>query len=171
MLGCPGNPSQLFLQRPITVSNNIKMVKGTSEKIYESYQEEIQKAYGCRIISEYGATESGIIAFEWLLKKLRIDDPVGAISVHGVCGALGTILVGVFAIDGGLLYGGGLTQLGVQALGVFAIGTWAIVTTFIVLFALKKTVGLRVSEKDETEGLDITEHAMNAYPDFRLNEK
>lgn len=133
---------------------------------------------GCAAVSNGGALAIGaicglvvVLAISFIDVKLKIDDPVGAISVHGVCGALGTILVGVFAIDGGLLYGGGLTQLGVQALGVFAIGTWAITTTFIVLFALKKTVGLRVSEKDETEGLDITEHAMNAYPDFRLNEK
>ncbi|MBF01856.1 MAG: ammonium transporter [Flavobacterium sp.] len=133
---------------------------------------------GCAAVSNGGALAIGaicglvvVLAISFIDVKLKIDDPVGAISVHGVCGALGTILVGIFAVDGGLLYGGGLTQLGIQVVGVFAIGTWAIATTFIVLFALKKTVGLRVSEKDETEGLDITEHAMNAYPDFRLNEK
>jgi Amt family ammonium transporter len=75
------------------------------------------------------------------LIKLKIDDPVGAISVHGVCGALGTLLVGVFAIDGGLLYGGGFEKLGVQAIGVFSIahGQWALL---LVLFILKKTMGL-----------------------------
>ena len=133
---------------------------------------------GCAAVSNGGALAIGaicglvvVLAITFIDEKLKIDDPVGAISVHGVCGALGTILVGVFAIDGGLLYGGGFSKIGIQAVGVFAIGAWAITTTFVVLFILKKTLGLRVSEKDETEGLDITEHAMNAYPDFRLNEK
>jgi Amt family ammonium transporter len=76
------------------------------------------------------------------LIKIKIDDPVGAISVHGVCGALGTLLVGVFAIDGGLLYGGGFEKLGVQAIGVFSIAAWAMGASFIVLFILKKTMGL-----------------------------
>ena len=133
---------------------------------------------GCAAVSNGGALAIGaicglvvVLAITFIDEKLKIDDPVGAISVHGVCGALGTILVGVFAIDGGLLYGGGFSKIGIQAVGVFAIGAWAITTTFVVLFILKKTLGLRVSEKDETEGLDITEHGMNAYPDFRLNEK
>ncbi|VXC35223.1 conserved membrane hypothetical protein [Flavobacterium sp. 9AF] len=133
---------------------------------------------GCAAVSNIGAIAIGgicglvvVLSISFIDEKLKIDDPVGAISVHGVCGALGTILVGVFAIDGGLIYGGGFSKLGVQTLGVLAIGAWAMSTTFILLFILKKTLGLRVSEKDETEGLDITEHAMNAYPDFRLNEK
>lgn len=133
---------------------------------------------GCAAVSNYGAVAIGaicglivVLSITFIDEKLKIDDPVGAISVHGVCGALGTILVGVFAIDGGLLYGGGFSKLGIQTIGVLAIGAWAIAMTFIVLFILKKTMGLRVSEKDETEGLDITEHGMNAYPDFRLNEK
>lgn len=132
---------------------------------------------GCAAVSNFGALLIGcicglvvVLSISFIDKKLKIDDPVGAISVHGVCGALGTLLVGVFATDGGLLYGGGFSQLGVQAIGVFGIGAWVLVVSFIVLFILKKTLGLRVSEKDEVEGLDITEHGMNAYPDFRLNE-
>ena len=107
---------------------------------------------------------------EFVDKKLKVDDPVGAVSVHGVCGAVGTLCVGLFATDGGLFYGGGFGQLGAQAAGVFGIGAWAIATSFIVLFILKKSMGLRVSEKEEVEGLDIHEHGMEAYPDFRLNE-
>ncbi len=127
---------------------------------------------GCAAVSPVGATIIGIIAgvvivfsIEFIDKKLKIDDPVGAISVHGVCGAIGTLLVGVFAIDGGLLYGGGFHQLGVQAVGVLAIGLWAIATSFIVLFVLKKTIGLRVSKEEEVDGLDIHEHKANVYND------
>ncbi len=125
---------------------------------------------GCAAVSPMGATIIGLIAgvvivfsIEFIDKKLKIDDPVGAVSVHGVCGALGTLLVGVFATDGGLLYGGGFHQLGVQAIGVLAIGAWAIVTSFIVLFILKKTIGLRVSKEEEVDGLDIHEHKTNVY--------
>jgi len=125
---------------------------------------------GCAAVSPLGAVAIGIIAggvivfsIEFIDKKLKVDDPVGAISVHGVCGALGTLLVGVFATDGGLLYGGGFTQLGIQAIGVLAIGTWAIATSFIVLFTLKKTMGLRVSKEEEIDGLDIHEHKSNVY--------
>jgi len=132
---------------------------------------------GCAAVSNGGAVAIGAIcgiavvaSITFIDQKLRIDDPVGAISVHGVCGAIGTLLVGVFATDGGLFYGGGFHQLGVQAIGVVGIGAWVLVTSFILLIILKKTIGLRVSEKDEIEGLDITEHGMNAYPDFRLNE-
>jgi len=125
---------------------------------------------GCAVVSPMGATIIGIIAgvvivfsIEFIDKKLKIDDPVGAVSVHGVCGALGTLLVGVFATDGGLLYGGGFHQLGAQAIGVLAIGAWAIATSFIVLYTLKKTIGLRVTKEEEVEGLDIHEHKTNIY--------
>ncbi|SNR46631.1 ammonium transporter [Lutibacter agarilyticus] len=125
---------------------------------------------GCAAVSPVGALIIGIIggavvvfSIDFIDKKLNIDDPVGAVSVHGVCGALGTLLVGVFATDGGLLYGGGFAQLGVQAIGVLAIGAWAVVTAFIVLFVLKKTIGLRVSKEEEVDGLDIHEHKSNVY--------
>ncbi len=132
---------------------------------------------GCAAVSPGGAAIIGLIAgivvvfsIEFIDKTLKVDDPVGAISVHGVCGALGTLLVGVFATDGGLLYGGGFGQLGVQAIGVLGIGAWAIITSFVVLFILKKTLGLRVTQNEEIEGLDIEEHGANAYPDFRLKD-
>lgn len=125
---------------------------------------------GCAAVSPMGAFIIGLIAgivvvfsIEFIDKKLKIDDPVGAISVHGVTGALGTLLVGVFATDGGLLYGGGFHQLGVQAIGVFSVATWAMGATFIVLFILKKTIGLRVTKEEEIDGLDIHEHKTNVY--------
>jgi Amt family ammonium transporter len=102
--------------------------------------------------------------------KIGIDDPVGAVAVHGICGAFGTIAVGLFAakdIDGvvkqGLLWGGGVDQLLVQIVGVVAIAAWTLVTSGILFFVLKKTVGLRVSEQEEREGLDIHEHTGPGY--------
>ena len=118
---------------------------------------------GCAAIIGVIAGIVIVFSIEFIDKKLKVDDPVGAISVHGVCGALGTLLVGVFATDGGLLYGGGFDQLGVQAIGVLAIGVWAIVTSFVVLYILKKTIGLRVSKEEEVDGLDIHEHKSNVY--------
>ena len=96
--------------------------------------------------------------------RLKLDDPVGAISVHLVCGVWGTLAVGIF---GNLA---SWSQLGSQAIGVLSIGIFCILTSFIILFILKKTIGLRVSAKEEVEGLDIHEHGMNAYPDFGMNE-
>ena len=133
---------------------------------------------GCAAVSPEGAVIIGAIAgtivvfsIEFVDKTLKVDDPVGAVSVHGVAGAVGTLLVGIFAKDGGLLYGGGFGQLGVQAVGVLAIGAWAAGMAFIVLFILNKTLGLRVTEKEEIEGLDHHEHGTNAYPDFTVNDR
>lgn len=125
---------------------------------------------GCGAVSAFGAFWIGLIcgivvvlSIEFIDKTLKVDDPVGAISVHGVCGFLGTVLVGVFALDGGLLSGGGAGLLVVQIYGSLAYIAWAAATTFVILFILKKTIGLRVSEKEEIEGLDIHEHGINAY--------
>jgi len=125
---------------------------------------------GCGAVDAFGALCIGlicgivvVISIEFLDKKLRIDDPVGAISVHGTCGFLGTVLVGVFALDGGLISGGGFKLIGIQSLGSISYIGWAILTTFIVLFILKKTIGLRVSEKHELEGLDAHEHGISVY--------
>lgn len=128
---------------------------------------------GCASVNTFGAAIIGICAgimvvfsVEFFDKVLRIDDPVGAISVHGVCGAMGTLLVGLFAVDGGLFYGGGLAQLGVQALGVISVFAWTTVTALILFGIIKATIGLRVSKKEELEGLDLHEHGSNAYSDF-----
>ncbi|MDT8417243.1 MAG: ammonium transporter [Lutibacter sp.] len=98
------------------------------------------------------------------IDKLKLDDPVGAIAVHLICGIWGTLAVGIF---GDLA---GWEQLGKQAIGIGAIGVFCITFAFIILIILKKTVGIRVSEEEEQEGLDIHEHGMDAYPDFRLNQ-
>jgi Amt family ammonium transporter len=104
--------------------------------------------------------------------KIKIDDPVGAISVHGVVGAWGVISIGIFAKyddaflgreDAGLLYGGGFEQLGVQLIMIGIIAVWVGVMSFIVFGALKATIGLRVSEEEEIEGLDVPEHGMAGY--------
>lgn len=133
---------------------------------------------GCGAVNAWGAIAIGllcglvvVLSIEILDKKLKIDDPVGAISVHGTCGFLGTVLVGVFALDGGLLYGGGASLLWVQTYGSLAYLLWAAFGTFVVLFILKKTIGLRVSKNDELEGLDITEHGLEAYPEHITNDK
>jgi Amt family ammonium transporter len=99
-----------------------------------------------------------------LVDKLKLDDPVGAIAVHLICGIWGTLAVGIF----GNLAGG--SQFVSQLIGVASYAAICITSTFIILIILKKTVGIRVSEIEELEGLDAHEHGMDAYPDFRLNE-
>ena len=112
-----------------------------------------------------GAIAGAIIVFAVsLIDRLKLDDPVGAIAVHLVCGIWGTLAVGLF----GELAGG--AQFVSQLVGVVAYAVICIASSFIILFALKKTIGIRVSEKEEIEGLDSHEHGMDAYPDFRLNE-
>ncbi len=100
-----------------------------------------------------------------LLDRVHVDDAVGAVSVHGVCGAFGTVAVGLFAEDGGLLTGGGWRLLGVQFLGVFAAFIWTFPLAYLLFKALKATVGLRVSVQEEREGLDLSEHGQSAYPE------
>lgn len=104
-----------------------------------------------------------------LFDRLRADDPVGAIAVHGVCGTFGTVAVGIFAEKGGLLYGGGLGLLGVQFLGVAVVSLWGFAATYMLFSALKATVGIRVSVEEETEGLDMSEHGITAYSDLECN--
>lgn len=129
---------------------------------------------GCDMVNPFGAFFIGLIAgiavvfaVEFIEKKLKIDDPVGAISVHGVCGALGTILTGFFAVNGGLLYDGGFKFLGTQILGVLCVIAWVIFTMTIVFLTIKHTIGLRVSPEEEIEGLDKKEHGLeSSYADF-----
>ncbi len=125
---------------------------------------------GCDVVSPGGAVIIGILAgillvfgVEFFDKVLKIDDPVGAVSVHGLNGALGTILVGFLSTDNGLFYGGGAAQLGSQLIGVAAVAAWAMGLGFLVFFTLKKTIGVRVSKRIEEEGLDIYEHGESAY--------
>jgi len=101
-------------------------------------------------------------------RVLKVDDPVGAVSVHGVCGAWGTLSAGLFNLKGGLFYGGGLAQLASQILGVGAAFVWAFGLGLLVFFAIKKTIGLRVSKEEELRGLDVGEHGMEAYAGFQI---
>ncbi len=128
---------------------------------------------GANVITFMGAIIVGVIsgvimmfAVEFIDQKLKIDDPVGAISVHGVCGTFGTIAIGLFgATDSvkGLFYGGGFSLLGTQTLGVLIAGTTAAILAFIVFKILKVTIGLRVEEHEELHGLDAMEHGISAY--------
>ena len=101
-------------------------------------------------------------------KVLRIDDPVGAVSVHGVCGAWGTLSCGLFNLDGGLFYGGGAKQLLVQLVGVGTAFAWAFGLGLVLFLVIKHTVGLRVTPEEELRGLDICEHGMEAYSGFQI---
>lgn len=129
---------------------------------------------GCDMVSPLGSAIMGIIfgivivfSVEFFDKVLKIDDPVGAISVHGVCGALGTILTGVFATDGGLLYGGGFNFLAIQAAGVVSVAAYTAVIITIVFMVIKATIGLRAPVEEEIAGLDISEHGLpSAYADY-----
>ena len=99
-----------------------------------------------------------------LIDKLQLDDPVGAIAVHLICGIWGTLAVGIF---GDLA---GFDQFLTQLIGVGIVGAFSVVSAFVILFVLKKTIGLRVEKEDELKGLDLSEHGMDAYADFRLNQ-
>jgi Amt family ammonium transporter len=129
---------------------------------------------GCDAVSAIGAFLIGIISsfvlvfgIEFIDQKLKVDDPVGAIGVHGLCGAAGTVLTGLFALDGGLFYGGGAAMITTQVIGVAAAAVWTGGTMLAVFAAIKAAVGLRVSRDEEMEGLDIREHALaSSYADF-----
>ncbi|MDD3077974.1 MAG: ammonium transporter [Paludibacter sp.] len=125
---------------------------------------------GCDAVTPGGAIVIGFIAgiivvfaVEFFDRVLKIDDPVGAVSVHGVNGAFGTLAVGLFAKDGGLFYGGGAGLLGTQAIGVVSVFAWTFGIGLVLFFALKYTIGLRVSKKEEENGLDYYEHGEKAY--------
>ena len=133
---------------------------------------------GCDVMDPFGAAVTGIIAgivvilsVEFFDKVAKIDDPVGAVSVHGACGCLGTLCVGLFATDGGLFYGGGVAKLGIQALGLLAVAAWVLVTMFIIFKVIDKLVGLRVPEQIEIDGLDFAEHGLpTAYAGFAISD-
>lgn len=140
----------------------------------------------CALVSPSSAIIIGAIAgilvvlsVEFFDKVLHIDDPVGAISVHGVCGVFGTLCVGLFAEArysasaglgeiSGLFFGGGARLLGIQALGALSVFVWIVITVSIMFFVIKKTIGLRVSREEELRGLDIDEHGMEAYYGFQI---
>ena len=138
----------------------------------------------CYTVSPSGSIAIGaiggvlvVLSIRFIDSVLKVDDPVGAISAHGVCGAWGTLSCGVFGAEAvlgigeantGLLYGGGFSQLGIQLIGVATAFAWAFGTGLLLFYTIKKTVGLRVSESDELRGLDISEHGMEAYPEYTI---
>ncbi len=135
---------------------------------------------GCADVDAIGAAVIGlvsgiliVVAVEFVDIKLKVDDPVGAFSVHGVNGMWGGLAVGLFATGNGqngitgLFYGGGFSQLGKQALAILCVAAWTVVCMTIVFFVIKKTIGLRVTKEEEMKGLDVTEHGLvSAYADF-----
>ena len=133
---------------------------------------------GCDVVDPFGAAIIGIIAgilvilsVEFFDKIVKIDDPVGAISVHGACGCFGTLAIGLFNTETGLFYGGGLATLGVQALGLVSVAAWVLVTMFIIFKVIDKVIGLRVPEQVEIDGLDFAEHGLpTAYAGFAISD-
>lgn len=129
---------------------------------------------GCDVVSPAGALIIGllagvlvVVAVEFFDQKLKIDDPVGAISVHGVCGAFGTIVTGLFATKDGLFYGAGSSFLMTQIIGVVTVAIYVAVAMTIIFGVLDKLIGLRVSEAEEIKGLDMEEHGLlSSYADF-----
>jgi len=99
-----------------------------------------------------------------LIDKMKLDDPVGAVTVHLICGIWGTLAVGIFGAKAGF------DQFLYQLAGVAAAGAFCLITSFIIIYAVKATSGIRVSKEEEIEGLDIHEHGMDSYPDFRMNQ-
>lgn len=125
---------------------------------------------GCDAVDAWGAIIIGLVCgtvlvytIEFIDRKLHIDDPVGASSVHGVCGILGTLMTGLFSVSEGLFYGHGWGFLGAEAFGILIIDLWAAVTGVILFYSIKKIHGLRVSARIEDEGLDIYEHGETCY--------
>jgi Amt family ammonium transporter len=133
----------------------------------------------CAVVSPGASVIIGLIAgvlvvlsVEFVDKVLKIDDPVGASSVHLTCGIFGTLAVGIWGnVEGvamGVLHGGGFAQLGVQFLGVISVGAWASLMSLVLFFAIKAIFGLRVTPKEENMGLDQSEHKAEAYSGFQI---
>ena len=133
---------------------------------------------GCDQVSPVGAFFIGLFAgillcvsVDFFDRIAKIDDPVGAISVHGACGAMGTLCVGLFATEGGLFYGGGIHYFLIQLLGVASVMLWVIITMTIIFKVIDKLVGLRVPADIEIEGLDYHEHGLaSAYAGFNISD-
>jgi len=136
---------------------------------------------GCGNMTEGGAVLAGLIggvivvfSIEFIEKKLKIDDAIGAASVHGVAGFWGTVVIGLWGVNGdeaiGLFNGGGSAQFVAQLVGALSYMVWAVVLSFIVFGILKATIGLRVTEEEEIAGLDVSEHGSLAYPGKRTRE-
>ncbi len=130
---------------------------------------------GCDVVSPVSAAIIGIIAglvivfaIEFVDKVLKVDDPVGAIGVHGISGALGTLLVGFFSLDNGLFTTGKVDGLIAQVVGIVAVFAWVSITAFVLFKVVDLIIGLRVSAKEEHIGLDLEEHGVESYADFEI---
>jgi len=127
---------------------------------------------GCNVVSHNSAIMIGLMAGILVdvavvtIDKLKVDDPVGAIAVHGINGTFGTLAVGLFAIEGGLFTTGETHQLGVQALGVFTIAAFSFIVTYILFTILKKTIGVRITSEEEEYGIDKVAYGVDAYDDY-----
>ena len=127
---------------------------------------------GCNVVDPSSAIIIGLIAGVLVdiavlyIDKLKIDDPVGAIAVHGINGLFGALAVGLFAADGGLFFGGGAALLGTQALGVLVIGAFSFTITFILMKLMQKTFGIRISKQEEAVGIDAVSFGVEAYSTF-----
>lgn len=127
---------------------------------------------GCNVVGPTAAIIIGLMAGTLVdvavlfIDKIKIDDPVGAIAVHGVNGLFGTIAVGFFASEGGLFFGGGASLLLTQCLGVLVIGGFSFVLTYIIMTIMKKTIGIRVNRSEETAGIDAVSFGVEAYTTF-----
>jgi Amt family ammonium transporter len=133
----------------------------------------------CAVVSPGASIFIGLIAgvlvvlsVELIDKVLKIDDPVGASSVHLVCGVWGTLAVGIWGnaegVAVGLLHGGGFTQLGIQLVGVISVGAWAAIMSLVLFLGIKALTGLRISPREELVGLDLSEHKSEAYTGFQI---
>jgi Amt family ammonium transporter len=138
----------------------------------------------CAFVAPWAAIVIGLVAGAivvlgvLLVERLGIDDPVGALAAHGMAGVWGTLSLGFLTVpklaeslewgQGGLLYGGGLHQLGVQALGLVSVGAFTLTASFLILWVMKVTVGIRAEPAVEAAGLDVSEHGMWGYPEFYI---
>lgn len=128
---------------------------------------------GCDVVTPFGAIAIGLlagvllpVALTFIESVMKVDDPVGAIGVHGVCGAFGTLAVGLFDPTAGLLYSGSVSLLATQAIGVGIVALWTLSTTGVLFYVIHKTVGLRVKHNEELLGLDMEEHGSPSYSGF-----
>ncbi|TXG35646.1 ammonium transporter [Seonamhaeicola maritimus] len=127
---------------------------------------------GCNVVDSNSAIIIGLVAGVLVdvavlfFDKIKIDDPVGAIAVHGINGLFGTIAVGLFASESGLFFGGGIDLLATQALGVLVIGSFSFLVTYLLMIILKKTVGVRVTPREERAGIDAVSFGVEAYTVF-----
>ena len=127
---------------------------------------------GCNVVGPVSAIIIGLFAGVLVdvavifIDRLKIDDPVGAIAVHGINGLFGTIAVGLFASDGGLFFGGGSSQLITQIIGVLSIAVFSFIFTFIIMTILKKTVGIRITREEEIAGIDSVSFGISSYSTY-----